>query len=179
MRGPDMGGNVNGLRAAFQHNFQQIPAVQPQDGPAVAVQIADGLQPVGKPLRRVQPRQNDHMMHLPGFPVPFINGADFACNHEARLPRVPGGAGQAVFFFELINTVPILFKHFFQFFAPLGVGKIPGAHQADPLVPGPHIQMRRVAVTAGGPGKAVMNMKIRDPHRFSSFRSYDHICSAD
>ena len=40
--------DINGVRAAFQGDFQQIPAVQPQNGPPIAVQVANSFQAVGR-----------------------------------------------------------------------------------------------------------------------------------
>ena len=50
---PDMGGDKNCLGAGLQRNFQKIPAVQPQNGPPIGMDVADAFQPVG--TLRVRP----------------------------------------------------------------------------------------------------------------------------
>ena len=161
---PDVGGNINGFGAAFQHDFQQVAAVQAQDGAAVAVQVADGFQPVGQVFRRVQPRQDDHVMHLAGLSVPLVDGADFPRHHKAGRFRAGNLAGQGVFVPEPIHAFPVLRQHFPQFLPPFGMGEIPGTHQADALVPRPQIQVRRVALAAGGPGVFGMDVQIGNLH---------------
>ncbi len=51
MRRPDMSGDEYRLRAGLQRDFQKVPAVQSQNRASVGVNIADGLQPVGKVFR--------------------------------------------------------------------------------------------------------------------------------
>lgn len=61
---PDMGGDEFGLWAGLQGQLQQIPAVQPQNGAAVRVDVADGLQPDGQFFRRFQAGEEDQVVHL-------------------------------------------------------------------------------------------------------------------
>ena len=162
-----MGGNENGLRAAVQRDFQQVAAIQPQNGPPVGMEIADGLQPVGEGFGGFQPRQEDDMMHLARFSTAFIDGADLARHHEAR--RIAGGfAGQAVFVPEAVEPFLRLLQHFGQLGPPRRVRKIARAQQPDALAPGPQVQMRRVTVAAGGAGILGMNMQIGNVHQKTS-----------
>ena len=48
-----MGGDEHSIWAGLQGNFQQVPAVQPQDRPSIGVDIADGFQLVGEDIRRL------------------------------------------------------------------------------------------------------------------------------
>ena len=83
VRRPDMCRNQDGRGTGLHGHLQKIPAVHAQNGPSVAVQVSDGFQPVGQLLRLVQTGQKDHMMHLPGLAVLFVDGADFPGYHKA------------------------------------------------------------------------------------------------
>ena len=54
VRRPNVRGNQQALWAGVQGNLQQIPAVQPEDGPAVGADVPDGLQLGGQQVRRLQ-----------------------------------------------------------------------------------------------------------------------------
>ena len=167
VRRPDMGRDEDGLRTAVQRDFQQVAAIQPQNGPPVGMEIADGLQPVGEGFGGFQPRQEDDMMHLARFSAAFIDGADLARHHKAR--RIAGGfAGQAVFVPEAVEPFLRLYQHFGQLGPPRRVRKIARAQQPDALAPGPQVQMRRVTVAAGGAGIFGMNMQIGNVHQKTS-----------
>ncbi len=73
---PDMGGDKYGLRAHVQGDLQQVPTVQPQNGPAVRVQVADGLQPAGQHFGVLQTGQKDQVVDLADLSVLFIYGTD-------------------------------------------------------------------------------------------------------
>ena len=51
---PDVSGDEFRVRAGVQGQLQQVPTVQPQNGPSVGVDVADGLQPGGELVRRLQ-----------------------------------------------------------------------------------------------------------------------------
>ena len=59
MRRPDVRRHIDGTRAKFEDDLQQIPAVQPQDRPAVRMDISDLLQSGRNLLRILQPRQEE------------------------------------------------------------------------------------------------------------------------
>ena len=158
-----MGGDKNRPGAAIQRDFQQRAAVQPQDGAAVAVQIANGLQPPGQGLRFLQAGQQNHMVYLAGFAILLIDGADFPRKHKPG--RRPGhGAGQALAFLEGIQPLLRRFQLLLQFLPPFGMGEIPRAQQGDALHPGPKLQVRRIAIGAGGSGITGMNVQIGNQH---------------
>ena len=94
MRRPDMSWNKDRVRAGVHGHLQKVPAVHAQNGPAVAVQVAYGFQPVGQFLRLVQPGQQDDVMHLPGLPVLLVDGADLPGYHKADGFAAAGYAGR-------------------------------------------------------------------------------------
>ena len=51
---PDMGGDKDSVGAGLQGNFEQVAAVQPQNRPAVRVEVADQLQPFRQRFCRLQ-----------------------------------------------------------------------------------------------------------------------------
>ena len=51
-----MRGNKDGFRACVEDDLDQVAAVQPQNGPAVGMDIADDFQPAGELLGRLQGR---------------------------------------------------------------------------------------------------------------------------
>lgn len=71
------------LRAGVQGQLQQIPAVQPEDGPAVGADVPDGLQLGGQQVRRLQRGEKDKVMDLPGLSIPLIDGADLTSDDES------------------------------------------------------------------------------------------------
>ena len=92
-----MGGDKQGLRATGKGDLQQVPAVQAQNGPAVGTNVADGFQPAGQGVRRLQAGQQDEVMDLTGAAVALIDAADLPAYHEpgrlaAKAPafRQPG-----------------------------------------------------------------------------------------
>ena len=167
---PDMGGDQHGLRAGLQGNLHQVPAVQAQNGPSVRVQVADGLQPEGELLRRLQGGQQDHIMNLAGAPVLFVDGADFPGYHKAR-SRLPASCN--------IRQPPVRLqpvKAFFRRFHRLRQQRPPGrmrkvarAHQANPLPARPQVQVFRQAFPACGPGIFGMDMQIADQTLLAPF----------
>ena len=159
MRRPDMGGNQHALRTGVQKDFQQIPAVQPQNRPSVRMDIPDGFQPGRQPVRLLKPRQQNHIVNLPHFAVFLVNGTDFSGDNKKGL-FAPAGLPvlQPIFLFQPVQTVPGLFQLFLQFPTPVRMGKIPRSHHPDSFSLRPESQMFRVAFLAGGPGKPGMNM---------------------
>ena len=71
-----MGGDEDGFWAGFQGDLQEVPAVQPQDGPPIGVDVADGLQPPGEGVRRLQAGKEDQVVHLAGAAVFLVDVAD-------------------------------------------------------------------------------------------------------
>ena len=152
-----MGGDELCLRACLQCELQQIPAVQAENGPAVGADISNGLQPGGKLVCGLQTGQKNDIVHLARFSTALVDRAYLARHHKARgWPRCR--SGQAQLFFQPVYALSRWLKVLPQLLAPCGVGKIPCAHQPNALAAGPKIEMRRVAVPAGGARKAGMDM---------------------
>jgi len=57
-----------------QRYIQQIPGIQPEDRPPVRGQVADLSQFGGDPVRRLEARREDEMMHLPRAVITAVNG---------------------------------------------------------------------------------------------------------
>ena len=76
--------NIDRFRIEFQHNFQKIMAVQPQDGTPIGVNVADRFQFSCQTLSRLQPWEQNHTVHFPHPVVFLVNGTDLSCNHKAR-----------------------------------------------------------------------------------------------
>ena len=108
-------------------------------------------------------------MNLSGFSVPFINGADFSGDHK---PRTFSLIQQTVGLFQHIKPFFGGLQFFSQFHSPGRVGKIPRPHKADPLLPGPQIQMLQISIPAGGPAVTGMDMQIGNDHSLPSFGAY-------
>ena len=72
VRRPDMSRDKHRLRAALQRDFQQVTGVQPQDGPAVGMQVADPLQRGSQPVGSIDRGQQDHVMHFAYAAVLFV-----------------------------------------------------------------------------------------------------------
>ena len=151
--------HIDGARTQFKDDLQQIPAVQPQDRPAVRMDISDLLQSGRDLLRILQPRQEDKAVDLAGFPVFLIDRADLPGHYKPRdlLTR------HRIFFnpvsvFQHIEPVFRRLQLLFQFLPPRRMGKITGSHDVDPLAPCPQIQMFRRTVFARRPGIPGMNM---------------------
>ena len=164
MRRPDVRGNEYGLWAGFQRHFQKIAAIQPENGPSVRVDVANALQARGKALRSLKGWQEDDIMHLARAAVFFVNGADFSAQDKAGFAR--GFAGQAQVFFQRKHAFARRLQRFGKFLTPGGMRKIPRTQQAHALASGPQVEMRSIALPAGGAGKAGMNVQIGNQHLY-------------
>ena len=78
-----MGRDKDRLGAEFQHDLQQVAAVQPQDRPSIRMDISDGLQLPGYHLRLLKVRKQNQAVYLPHSSVLFIDGTDLSGNHES------------------------------------------------------------------------------------------------
>ena len=163
---PDMGGDEHRPGADIQGDFQQIPGVQPQDGPAVGMKVAHLLQPQGQGLRLLKAGEKNQAVHLAHPTVPFINRADFPRDHKADrdLPARRQAVQAAAVLPQAIEALLGGDQLLCQLLPPAGVGEIAGAHHLDPLAPGPPIQQLRDENPAGGAGKVGMDMQIGNKH---------------
>ena len=186
---PDVGGDQLRVRAGLQDQLQQVPAVQAQDGPPVGVDVADGLQPDRRLVRRLQAGEQDQVVDFAGLAVPLIDAADLPGDQEAGglpRPRYPQVLPQDV---QALFGGKELLAHLLP---PGGVGKVAGAADGNALSSGPPVQMGQVAVPAGGTGKAGVDMEISNVHGYQLLCSntrwryyiaffcreqYSHICS--
>ena len=155
-----MGRNVYGLRAGFQHDLQQIPAVQPQNRPAVRMNVADQLQPSGQRLRLLQSGQQEQTVHLAHPFLFLINGADLSRHQKARLLLRHALLMNAVFLLQHIKPVLRRFQLFHQLRPPCGMGEISCSQNMNSLFSRHELQMLRIAVLARSPRKPGVNMQI-------------------
>ena len=160
---PDVGGDELRVRTRVQGQLQQIPAVQPQDGPPVGADVADGLQFGGQLVRRLQGGEEDQVVDLPGPPVPFVDAADLTGDEEPGSDS-GGGVRQAQIVPQSVEPLLGGEELLPELRPPGGMGEVPGAHQGDALPPGPPVQMGQVPVAAGGPGEAGVDVEIGDIH---------------
>ena len=134
---PDMRRNIDRPGAQLQQDFQQVLAVQPQNGAAVRVNIPNGLQLAGDQLRLFQAGEQNQAVHLSDPAMLFINGADLPCYNKLGACAPRRAVWNPELFFQCVKAAASRFQLFPQLFPPGGVGKIAGAHQADALAPGP------------------------------------------
>ena len=159
---PDMSRNVYGLRTGFQHDLQQIPAVQSQDRPAVRMDVSDQLQPSGKGFRLLKAGQQEQAVHLAHPFIFLINGADLSRHQKTRLLFRHAILMDAVFLFQHIKPVLRRLQLLHKLRPPCGMGEIPCSQNMDPLFSRLKLQMLRIAVFARGPRKPGMYVQVSD-----------------
>ena len=90
MRRPDVRGNKQRLGAGLEGHVEEVLAVQPQNGPAVGMQVADGFEPLAQTLGALKIGKKDKVVHLPRPAVLFVNRTDFTRNNECNPTGGPG-----------------------------------------------------------------------------------------
>ena len=160
MRRPDMGRNIYGFRTGFQHDFQQISAVQPQNRPAVRMNVSDQLQPSGKGFRLLKSGQQEQAVHLAHPFVFLINGADLSRHQKTRLLLRHALLMDTVLLLQHIKPILRGFQLFHQLCPPCGVGEIPCSQNMNSLFSRHEFQMLRIAVPARCPGKPGMYVQV-------------------
>ncbi|MBI9085829.1 MAG: hypothetical protein JEZ11_19680 [Desulfobacterales bacterium] len=129
--GPDVGWNQKISRIGLQEQFQQVPGIESQNGPAIGYNIAYLPQFFTESFRRFQVRCENKIMIFPGPPFFFINIADLGAQYKTDRPPT-------WFRHMAITTVGQIFPEpekaglgRYQFFAdfgkPSGMGEISGA----------------------------------------------------
>jgi len=66
------------VAVGFEHDLQQVAAVQAEDRPAVGADVADAFQSLLEFLHRIQRRKKDHVVNFAHLAVFFIDAADLA-----------------------------------------------------------------------------------------------------
>ena len=106
-----MSRHIDGLRAQFQNDFQQIMAADAKDRPSVRMDVADFFQLSGYDLRFLNIRKQDQAVYFPHPSALLVNGADLPGNHKARNPVIRHRVlMDPIFLFQDIETVFILPK---------------------------------------------------------------------
>ncbi|OIO02329.1 MAG: hypothetical protein AUJ49_06250 [Desulfovibrionaceae bacterium CG1_02_65_16] len=151
----------------FEHHFQQVAAVEPEDGPAVGREVAH-LRELGVELFRCLDGRHVHkVVHLAHFAAAFVDGADFALEQKARaagkrhgeagqLPGERGGVAQAQ-----KTGVAVLHKLALNLGQPAGVGAVARAQHANALDLGPGGQTADGEAFAGCAREARVDVQIR------------------
>jgi hypothetical protein len=88
-----MGGDQHRPVIRLQQQFQKVPGIQPQDGPAVGPDIPDLFQPGLKGCGGLEIREQYHMVDLPGPSLPAINGTDFPGKYK---PGITPGRNRGI-----------------------------------------------------------------------------------
>jgi len=128
-------------------------AVEAENRSAVGVQVANGLKPVGKGFGAFQSGKKNYIMYLPDLSVFFIDGADFAGDHEAGLAAAsPDIVLPAKAVFEGIESLLGRDKLFPELLPPGRMGEVACSDQVEALAPRPQLQHFGNAILAGGPG---------------------------
>ena len=167
---PDMRGDEHGVRRGLEGDFQQIAAVQTENGTAVGMDIPDRFQTQGQLLRRLQAGEQDQVMHLADASVLFVDGADFARHDEPR----PAVVMRTAVLTQLLpeNIKPLLggrLEPLCQHFPPGRVREVPRSQQGDPFPARPEIQRFRDTVRACGARIFRMNVEITNYHKIPPF----------
>ena len=161
---PDVGGDE---MAAFVHSeddFEQVAAVQSQDGATVGADVADLLQFDLYFFHGGEGREEDEVVHLAHGVVAFVDVADLAAEDEAHLTPTRRGhlfthsCGKLVF--EAEETVLGGFEFGAHLLQPAGVGHIPCGEEVDPLDLRPLPQMLEGQVLARGAGIVGVDVEI-------------------
>ena len=128
MRRPDMRRYKDGVGAKLQNDFQQIMTVQPENGPAVGMDIADGFQLPRYNFRGFKSRKQYQAMHFPDA-VPLLIYGAYLPGYDKAGRRTT--CVQSVFYtiFVLQDIQPLFGRHelFLKLFPPCRMCKIPGA----------------------------------------------------
>jgi len=170
MRRPDMSGDKHGAGTGFQCDFEQIPAVQAQDGTAVGMQVPDLLQPLGKAFRLLESGKQEQVVYLADPAVLFVNRADLPRDDEPGPRRRPVRlTGQTERVLERIQAVLGGLQLLPQLIPPGRMGEVPRPDHVEPLAPRPCFQMLRHTIPAGRAGITGMDMQIRQKHPFPHF----------
>ncbi len=152
-RRPHVRGDQEAAGTAGQRDLQQVAGVQAQDRPAVGGQVADLGQRRGDPVRGLEARRVEQMVHLPGALVPPVDGRDFDREHEPdRARRRPPGLSRHQ---PLLQLGPDpeqaglgRDQRFAQLRRPGRMGEVAGAEHGQALAQRPPGQMLDIAVLA-------------------------------
>ena len=161
---PDMGRHKNSLRADIQGKLQQIVAGYAQDRPSVGMDVPHGLQLCSHPLRRLKVRQDNEVVDLPDPALLFVDGADLPGDDKAGLRKGSCRPGNCLLFLQGIKALLRRHQGLPQLLPPGRVGEVPGADEADALLPSCQGQCLHRQIFAGGSGISGMNVQICDIH---------------
>ena len=155
-RGPDVGGHEIGPGVGLEGDLQQVPGVEPEDGPPVRVEVADPGKARGHPVHCVEVRGVDQVMDLPGLVELLVDGGNLHRQHEpGGGPLAPAGRRKLLLDGALqvgpkaIETRLRRHEPFPDLGPPGRVGEVAGADDGDALLAGPDGEVLEIAVPAG------------------------------
>ena len=114
--------------------------IQAQNGAAIALNVADGIQPGIEPIHGPKIRHDNQGMHLARLTMAFVDTGYFASYEKAYLSGT--GPGHLVLYLvrqirvKLIGPVSGFFKLFFKLCGPFGMGAVARTQETDALVLG-------------------------------------------
>ena len=153
VRRPYMGRDEEHVFVGFETDIQKVAAVQPQDGPTVGLQVANGAEAAVEPGYGFEGRQDDDVVDLAGLVALLVDGADFHREHEAHGAAAVLGQflfhGGAAAGFELVQPLFGRFELLRQLGKPRWMRVIAGADYVNALERRPLVQIGGVERTAG------------------------------
>ena len=170
-RRPDVGRDEVAAGAAGQGDVQQVAGVEPEDRPAVRGQVADLGQRGGDPVRRLEVRRVQQVVHLAGAVVALVDGGDFHAELEPDRARAAGRGVAAESLLE-VRADPEQAglgrdQGFLEFRRPGRMGEVAGAEDPQALAQRPPGQVLDVAVLAAGARELRVDMEVGVEHRGS------------
>ena len=152
-----MGGHQFGSGTGIKSQFQQVAAVQSENGASVRANVADRFEPCRKLVCCIQRGQQNQVVDLARPAVPFVDAADFAGDDKAGA-SVRCFLRQAQLVAKNVQAIAVRYQLLAKLGSPRRMCEVAGAYERNALAPRPPVQMRQVAVAAGSPGKAGMNV---------------------
>ena len=126
-----MGRDKHGIGRNIEGDPEQLLRIEPQDRPAVGLEVADLRQGAVQAFRALEVRREDDGMHLPRLAVLAVDAADLGGKDERDICLA--GCGNIVgpiLFLESEQTIAERVKLLLQFFDPLRMGEVSGADDA-------------------------------------------------
>jgi hypothetical protein len=165
-----VGWDQEGVGRGLEDDLEEVPRIDPQDGAAVGLDVADGGQPRGDAGGALEVGREDQVVDLADPVAPLIDAADLDLQQEAdrapagardRLVHRPGQVGRQ-------GEQARLGRH--QLLAQLGeparVGEVTGAQHPHALQLGEAVQVLEVQLLRGCPRQVGVDVQVgHEPHR--------------
>ena len=159
-----MCGHQVAVLARIQHDFQQMPRVEPEDRPAVGADVADFFELAVDGLRLLDGRRINEMMNLAGLVAFLVNRRDFDRQHKTRIAATTRRQPRRN---RLVDVVPQAKQAGLggnELVLDLGnpgrMREIPGAYDRDTFLASPVSKVLEITILAGRPGILGMNVEV-------------------